>query len=347
MKSLNAAAYCDAKSFEHEREKIFKNAWHYAGNANELSETGAFITQNILGVPVIVLRETTEKLRAFVNVCPHRGAEICLKAKGTTPTLMCHYHAWTWRLDGHLLRIPMSQGELQLNQDDCNLQELLLQQLGPFIFICLDKTPKVPWEKLIGELPQIIKERGVDFTKLRYMGSKSYEMNCNWKIVVENFLECYHCGICHPQFSKIIDLKHYTVTPYEYFSVQRGPLCCSKCTTTAENLAEDQFGIYNYLWPLFMVNTYPGIGNASTNIIRPISAQKTLVTYEFYADPAMNETEMQNLIDLIDQVQKEDVVICESVQRGLESGRFAGGHLIMAKENGIKHFRELIQKSLL
>jgi choline monooxygenase len=130
--------------------------------------------------------------------------------------------------------------------------------------------------------------------------------------------------------------------------VQRGPVKESVKTNEKQfDVSEGaKEGIYNYLWPNFMVNVYPGKGNASTNIIIPVDANRTLAIYDFFLDPSIEESEQTKIVNFIDEVQLEDVIICESVQRGLNSGFYHQGRLILSKENGIQHFQKLVQTAL-
>ncbi|MBI2602878.1 MAG: aromatic ring-hydroxylating dioxygenase subunit alpha [Deltaproteobacteria bacterium] len=338
-KLLPAYYYCEDTVFQQERERILKDAWQFVARADQLASPGDFVTTRLNEIPVLIVRDK-DKAKAFVNVCPHRGAEIILKEEGKAQVLMCHYHGWTWKLDGTLFRAPSTKDDAMFHPSCFGLQELPLEQLGPFYFTSVGCP--MPWSKLLGELPDILKERACDLSKLKYVGKQSYDMNCNWKIVVENFLECYHCPISHPSFCDVINLRDYTVTPYRYFSTQKGP-AKQEVELPHENA---RYGIYNFLWPFFMVNIYPGKDNASTNIIRPLSPTRTLVTYEFFVHPEMEAKQTEEIVGLIHQVQLEDVTICESVQRGLASGRYPGGRLVMSKENGIRHFQSLVNEFL-
>ena len=213
--------------------------------------------------------------------------------------------------------------------------------LGQFVFVKPD--PQAPgWEETIGELPEIL--AASPLATLQFRERRTYDMKANWKIVVENFLECYHCAIAHKGFANLIDLKEYTVIPHRYFSTQRGPLKTS--STAREDTAcfsregGGQEGLYNYLWPNFMANLYPGRGNASTNIILPVAPDRTLAIYDFYFEEGMPEA--ATMVAFIDQVQQEDIIICESVQRGLSSGFYDQGRLMTHYEKGIQHFERLV-----
>lgn len=346
--TLPATFYTDATIFAREQERIFKQSWHYVALLEQLTKPGDFVTCRPQGVPVVVLRDQENQLRAYVNVCGHRGAEIVLEECGNRKTLQCHYHAWTWGLDGELRSAPRSNQQECFNKNDFPLKTLQVETFGPFVFVNTSANP-IAFQTLLGNLPQLIQDAGCNLQTLKRFGRRTYEIDANWKVVVENYLECYHCAVAHPGFTNLIDLDRYVVKPYDYYSVQSGPL-----KNSAKNPKEGNYdgrggmedGIYNYLWPNFMVNAYPGDGNCSTNLIIPISPNKTLAIYEFFYTDHFDAKQAEILTELIHQVQVEDVVICESVQRGLQSGFYDQGRLMLSHENGIQHFQQLVHRAL-
>jgi phenylpropionate dioxygenase-like ring-hydroxylating dioxygenase large terminal subunit len=346
--TLPAWWYTSESVFRHETRAIFSRSWQYACRIDELDQPGDYLACRAGNVPLVVVRNLDNQITAFINVCRHRGAEIVLDgSRGNRNTLQCHYHAWTWGLDGHLRAAPGAEDEPCFKNEDFPLTSVAVGVLGPFLFVKPD--PQGPsWDETIGALPQILAAVPAPLTTLQFRERRTYAMKANWKIVVENFLECYHCAIAHKGFANLIDLKEYTVIPQRYFSTQRGPLKSSAKarTDTTCFLKEDggQEGIYNYLWPNFMVNLYPGRGNASTNIIVPVAPDRTLAIYDFYFEEGMAEA--ATMVAFIDQVQQEDIIICESVQRGLNSGFFEQGRLMTQYENGIQHFESLVFDAL-
>ncbi len=343
--TLPASFYTDPAIFARERERIFKPAWQFVALTHELRRPGDFITTRLMDTPVIVVRTTEGDLRAYANVCPHRAAEMVLQPCGSRKTIQCHYHAWTWSLEGHLRAAPCSNQQARFDPAEFPLRTLHLATLGPFVFVSLAKDP-LPFEQLVDTLPRIIRQSGHDLDGLIRYERRQYDIAANWKVVVENFLECYHCPASHPSFSDLIDLANYTVTPYRFFSVQKGPLRQRDAEGGYRPVEGVREGIYNFLWPLFMVNAYPGPGNASSNIIVPLGPQRTLVNYDFFGVDGGDESERSALTALIDEVQREDVVICESVQRGLGSGFYDRGKLMLTHENGIQHFQQLVLDAL-
>jgi choline monooxygenase len=346
--TLPASWYTSEAVFRHEARAIFGRYWQYACRSDEVAHPGDYLACRAGNVPVVVVRDLNHALTAFVNVCRHRGAEIVLEgSRGNRNTLQCHYHAWTWGLDGRLRAAPGSQDEPCFRNEDYPLTPLAVGVLGPFVFVRPD--PQAPaWDEMIGDLPQILRAAPSPLATLHFRERRTYDLRANWKIVVENFLECYHCAVAHRGFADLIDLNEYTVTPHRYSSTQRGPLKASAraradaaCFLT-EGCAQE--GIYNYLWPNFMVNLYPGRGNASMNLILPVAPDRTLAVYDFYFEAGMPEA--ATMVAFIDQVQQEDVILCESVQRGLSSGYCDQGRLMVRYEQGIQHFERLVLETL-
>jgi phenylpropionate dioxygenase-like ring-hydroxylating dioxygenase large terminal subunit len=346
-RTLPAEWYTDREQFEHEQACIFAASWNHVGRVAQVASPGDFLTGRVGKVPVVIVRDEAGMLRAYANVCRHRGSEVVLQKSGNRRTLQCHYHAWTWGLDGALRAAPHCHEQEGFNNADFPLIPLKAETFGPFIFI----NPGAQGGSLaaaLGQLPAIIRSTGADLDSLRFRERREYAIEANWKVVVENFLECYHCAVSHPGFADLIDLDRYEVIAYDRCSVQHGPVKASAKTQYKEAFAaeEGREGIYSFLWPNFMLNVYPGAGNASTNLIIPIDEHHCLAVYEFFFPENMPEHQQRAMVDFIDQVQREDIVIVESVQRGLRSGFYKQGELILSRENGIQHFQKLVFSAL-
>ena len=346
-RTLPAEWYTDPKVFARERECIFATNWNHVGRVEQVARAGDFLTGRVGEVPVLIARDEAGALRAYANVCGHRGSELVLEKCGNRRTLQCHYHAWTWGLDGTLRAAPHCQEQAGFNKADFPLTPLGVETFGPFIFINPGST-SCSLAATLGQLPAILRSSGTDMNSLKFRERREYAIQANWKVVVENFLECYHCAVSHPGFASLIDLDKYQVVPYERFCVQRGPLKASARAQSKDGcgIDEGREGLYIYLWPNFMLNVYPGAGNASTNVILPIDEHHCLAVYEFFFSDRMPEEEQRAMVDFIDQVQREDIIIVESVQRGLRSEFYKQGQLILSRENGIQHFQKLVFSAL-
>ena len=322
--------YVDPRRLDDELERVFDRSWQYAGPAETVAEPGTYLTARAGRVPVVVTRDTEGDLNAFVNVCRHRGAEVVRDRNGSRKSLQCHYHAWTYGLDGRLRAAPGTTG---LDLDDIALPRVNVGAWGPFVFVNPD-AESAPLEDALGELPAIVADARVPLESIRPRRSASYEIQANWKLVVDNYLECYHCAVAHPGFSKAFDVDDYTLTEYPTFSVQRTP---------GREAGE---GLYAFLWPNFTLNVYPGPGNVSVNLFVPLAADRTLALFEYFLADEVTEAAADEFVAFVDQVQREDTELCESAQRGLRSGRLERGLLVPGREDGLQHFQRLVQEAL-
>jgi phenylpropionate dioxygenase-like ring-hydroxylating dioxygenase large terminal subunit len=328
-KALPSDWYVEPAMLDRELEHVFDLTWQYAGPAELVSEPGTFLTTKAGRVPIAVTRDD-EGLHAFVNVCRHRGAVVARERNGRRRSLQCHYHAWTYGLDGQLRAAPGTEG---LDLDDVALPRAAVDVWGPFVFVNPDPAAG-PLGEALGELPAIVADSGLPLERIRPRRTASYEIEANWKLVADNYLECYHCPVAHPAFSKAFDVDDYTLTEYPTFSVQRTPG------------REQGGGLYAFLWPNFTLNVYPGPGNVSLNLFVPLASDRTLALYEYFLADEVSDAEADEFVAFVDQVQREDTELCESVQRGLRSGRLESGLLVPRREDGVRHFQNLVRAAL-
>ena len=251
--------YVDPAVARLEQERIFRRTWQYAAHTGELTEPGSFVSTRAGDVPVVIVRGRDNELRAFVNVCRHRGYLLCDGA-GKRETLQCPYHAWTYDLDGSLRSAPRSEMEPGFDRESLGLVPMLVDTWGPFVFVNPDTTAGTLAEHL-GDLPRIVAEGGVDVDALAFHQRYEVEYDANWKVCVENYLECYHCAIAHPSFSKAIDVAPgtYTMEEYPTFSSQFGPPK-NGGGGIYDATGEIDRGQFHLLFPGTTLNVMPGRG---------------------------------------------------------------------------------------
>jgi phenylpropionate dioxygenase-like ring-hydroxylating dioxygenase large terminal subunit len=343
--TLPAEWYTNKDLFRLEQKRIFRRTWQYVGLTEQVAQPGDFFTFTIDNVPIVLTRDLSGHLRGFVNVCRHRGSQLVLAECGHRNTLQCHYHAWTYNLDGTLRAAPGSKNEPDFTKEDLSLIPVHVETWGPFIFVNLDPQAQ-PLHEVLGELPALVEATGLPLSAIKRRVRRTYEIAANWKVVVDNYLECYHCPVAHPAFADLIDLDQYTIREYDYFSTQTGPVTNAAKAGDAANLYEIgegvQAGFYVFLWPNFTLNIYPGPGNVSLNLFVPLAVNKTLAIYDYCFVEAVSQDEERDFVKFIDQVQEEDIVLCESVQRGLSTGFFERGRLMLHRENALRHFQKLV-----
>jgi choline monooxygenase len=346
--TLPAHWYTDARVYAREQARIFRRSWQYVGLAEQVAHPGDFLTAWAGDVPLVVARDGSGRLNAFVNVCRHRGSELVREECGRATTLQCRYHAWTYDLDGSLRAAPGMKDEPGFDRAALGLVPARVEAWGPFLFANPHRDA-APLADLLGELPALVAATGLDLGAIRRRVRRTYAIAANWKVVVDNYLECYHCPVAHPGFCDLIDTGDYVVTEYERFSTQTGKLKESARAGRANlydvaGVVRD--GFYAFLWPNFTLNIYPGPGNVSLNLFLPQGPDRTLAIYDYCFADAVGAAEEQAFVRFVDQVQEEDIVLCESVQRGLGSGCFDQGRLMLSREKALRHFQRLVHRAV-
>jgi len=331
-----------------EQRQIFADSWLYAGVADRVAEPGQYMTCHAGLVPVVVVRDEDMNLNAFVNICRHRATEVA-RGHGQRMTLQCPYHAWTYGLNGCLRHAPRSEREPGFNMDDYGLLPVGVAEWGPFVFVNRNLDAP-PLEAYLGRLPQILADAGIDFDRLRYHDRSEWEVAANWKAVVENYLECYHCPTAHPDFSKVIDVDPdaYRLTSDEWFSSQ-----ISQTRAGAERrelpynpdgeIAEAHF---HWLWPTFTINVFPGRPNLGVLAFVPAGPGKTASVIDHFYGEDVTDDEIASIQEFGSQVGLEDQELVESIQRAADSGGLTEGRLMLSSEHLIQHFQRLVERAL-
>ena len=344
--TLPASWYSDAEVLRLEHERIFRRAWQYAGPAELAGEPGSFFTCRVGTTPIVVVRDRGGELRAFVNVCRHRGHEVA-RGCGRRETLQCPYHAWTYDLDGSLRAAPRSEREPDFEPDDLGLRPALVDTWGPLVFVNPD-TAALPLRDVLGELPREAAARGVVPTGLEYRGrSREQVIDANWKIVVENFLECYHCPVAHKSFSKLIDVDPdaYTLTTARWNSSQYGPLQDGG-ELPYDPVGEIRASQFHFVWPNWTLNVLPGPPHVRVLVFQPLGPNQTASFVDGFWAPGTPDAIIEELTAFGAEVGREDRELVESVHRGLRSGAIDHGRLLLGSERLIQHFQLLVHDAL-
>jgi phenylpropionate dioxygenase-like ring-hydroxylating dioxygenase large terminal subunit len=197
--SLDQPFYTSNEVFQQDLERIWMHYWIYVGHVSQLPERGAYFTVQFGEEPVILLRDDTGGVRAFSNVCRHRGSLICNEDQGQVKKLVCPYHQWVYDLDGTLRAAKMMPEDF--DKSSFNLHSLHCRELEGFIFISFAETPP-DFDQLIATYQPHMKMYQMARAKIAYSGK--YLVKANWKLIVENFRECYHCGVGHPEYCSVI-----------------------------------------------------------------------------------------------------------------------------------------------
>jgi choline monooxygenase len=344
-KTLPYSWYVDPEILQREQERIFRSAWQYAGHLGEAPEPGTFFTTRAGRTPVLVTRARDGELRAFLNVCRHRGFPVA-EGSGKRETIQCPYHAWTYGLDGSLRAAPRSEEEPHFPQDELGLCRVVVDTWGPFVFVNVGRDPE-PLADALGSMPAQVAELGLDVDSLRFYTRWETEVAANWKIVCENFLECYHCQVAHPQLASMIDVsaEAYALSTEGRLSSQRGPVRDGGGTTMHLDgeLPRSQF---HFLWPNLGVNIFPGKPNISIGPMVPVTPDRTYRFLDYFFGPDVEQEWIDELMAFDDQVGIEDRALVEGVHRGIASGGLEHGYLMGRSEQLIGHFQSLTKAAL-
>jgi choline monooxygenase len=356
--TLASKFYTDPAILDIEKVRIFRRTWQLVGTLSQdcgdvnglkrtISDPETFFTAEVAGEPVVVVRDKQGTLRAFSNVCRHRAGPIAL-GSGCKNVLRCAYHGWTYTLDGRLIGTPDVDGVEFFDRSTMGMFPLRLETWGQFIFINFDPNA-VSLSAYLGKIPEQV--RGFQFESLQLAERRDYVINCNWKVYVDNYLEGYHIPIAHPGLMREIDYAQYRTDTYRYHSQQFAPIRAMKSEDAAERLYDPGTGLqealYFWVFPNLMLNIYPD--NIQTNVIVPLSQDKTLTIFEWYFHDVASEKSRERVkraIAFSDEVQQEDIGLCEHVQRGLRSSTYDRGRYSVKRENGVHHFHMLLGEFL-
>src|SRR5215472_16766837 len=214
--SLRAEAYTDPAWFAVDQQEILKKSWQWVCHAEKVRAPGTYTTTQLAGIPSAIIRDEQGVLRAFYNVCKHRAHPV-LVGEGSVHRIVCPYHAWRYRLDGQLAGAPHTTDLKDFSTSEIHLSEVNVEEFCGFIFVNLDRTA-TPLRELSGALESEIRHWAPDIEQLTFGHRLSYEINSNWKNIVDNFLECYHCPVAHKDFCTLVDMKTYKVTTHGIYS---------------------------------------------------------------------------------------------------------------------------------
>jgi choline monooxygenase len=350
--TLPARFYLDDDVHTAEKERIFGRTWQLVARLDDLARPGDFVPATIVDEPIVITHGTDGELRGFYNVCRHRAGQVAL-AKGNRKSLQCRYHGWTYGLDGNLRACPEMDSTEDFRKEDFGLLPVRVDRWGPFVFANLDPDAP-PLREMMGAIPAEVARAGYDVEHMRLIERREYLIECNWKVYVDNYLEGYHLPIAHPQLFKELDYDAYRVETFRYYSKQHAPIRELK---PGEEVGRDRRymrtpdgegdALYYWLFPNTMFNIYQD--NMSSNVILPMGVDRTLTVFEwFFAEPgsASGWESVQQSIAFSDEIQQEDIVLCEQVQRGLRSRAYDTGRFSAKRENGVYHFQQLVREFL-
>jgi choline monooxygenase len=343
--SLPASFYSDPAIFPLEREKIFARTWQVVGHRNQVTNPGDYFTTKLVGEPLLIVRGTNSELRGFYNVCRHRAgppAEGC----GSRKLFRCGYHGWTYGLDGSLLSATEVEGVQDFDPSQFALAPVRTEEWFNLIFVNLDPQAE-PLALGLGELPP--QAERFDFRNMKLFERRSYDMKCNWKTYVDNYLEGFHLPSVHPGLNRELDYNAYTVETYarhvRQFSPIRGAQPGDTTPRRYREAREDLTTDYFWIFPNWMLNCYPD--NVSLNIVLPLETERSLAIFEWYLpEESLGSPAAKDSVRFSDEIQIEDIGICETVQENLRSRSYSRGRYSVKQEKGVHAFHRMYAKMI-
>jgi choline monooxygenase len=351
--TLPSHLYLDKNIYEQEKRKIFYNHWHYAGHISQLTKTGDYLTAGIADESIFVVRGQDDELRGFYNVCRHRAHQL-LEGSGNTHNIVCPYHAWSYALTGELRHARNSEKVPGFDKSEFCLQPVQVDTLCDFVFFNLDLEVDSLNNQAPG-LEQDLQERLPNLDQMKPLDTFTYgpaAMAANWKVVVDNFLECYHCAPAHPDFATLIDKASYQMETFSNWSRQLGP--DTRAKNTAYALAPDspnRSGAFWYLWPTTTINLLPGEPYLLVLSFLPLDHERTSFFGHRYGLSDNSQVDAQDHY-MNTVLGPEDAALCESVQKGLKSQSYDQGRFIVdpdlsgIAEHAVHQFHRLVLAAL-
>ena len=352
--TLPSHLYTDPAVYEIEKEAIFYRTWQYVAPVGFFKEPGDYITVTICDQNLFVMMGGDHRHRAFYNVCQHRAHELLPPGTGNVKKhIVCPYHAWAFEREGALRGAPRSNKRPGFNKADYALQQTRLEVFLDCVFINLDDNATSLSEQA-ADLEIDVRRRVPYFDELKFAtegGLGDTRINAGCKVVVDNYVECYHCDYAHPAFADLICMSSYQHDTFGLWARQTGTDI--RRDNSAYQVEEDDAfmqSIFWYLWPNTTFNILPGAKELNISAIRPLTLDQS--DFGGHTLSISGETSKARADYTAEVLVPEDIALCESVQRGLKSKGYSQGPMIVDDErsgrgeHAIHHFHRLVRKAL-
>jgi choline monooxygenase len=355
--TIPAQWYTDPTLYNLELQTVFANSWQLAGRIDQVREPGQYVTSDIASEPVVVVRGSDRVLRGFFNACRHHAAAVMTEPEGKAHQLRCPYHGWTYSLAGELKGTPDFSGVCNFDRAANGLLPVQTGVWENWVFVKVEghdtsrtfatnEQPGSDLESFLGaDLINQIRPLGLE--KLHWMERRHYQFDCNWKVFVDNYLDGgYHVPYLHKGLDSVLDYSNYTIENGGRFCLQSSPIVSDGAEPETGAVRKGDRALYYWIYPNLMINLYDGV--MDTNLVVPLSVDKTEVIFDFYFPDVSESARERNRasIEVGQRIQDEDVSICRSVQRGLNSRAYNAGRLSVRREAGEHLFHRLLHADL-
>lgn len=331
--TLPAETYRDPRQFARERERIFAAEWGLFSLAERVSAPGAYVTGTLAGYPIVVLRGEDGRLRAFHNVCRHRGAALLAGQGRCGKVITCPYHAWAYGQDGRLLKATDFGADLDAR--DWGLHEIDVEEWRGLVFVRITRGGPglLAW---LGPIARMAADYPLD--RQRFFMAKEREVEIDWKAYGENYLECYHCRMMHPGLCESLHMEKYTIDVYreEGFFHLHAPKREGGLTR----------GLYFYRFPFLMLNLYDWGSSIAT--VEPLGPGRMRhINWYLFSDISPERAEENTRsAEWSAQIVSEDLAMVQTVQRNLNAGIYHQGPLSPKWEHAVAAFQAMVRDAV-
>lgn len=340
-----ASWYIDPRILELEQRTTFARSWQYACRLDQVRDPGQYVTFELAGEPLLVVRGNDGVLRGFFNVCRHHAAAVMTQPAGCVKRLQCPYHGWTYTLQGALKAAPAFEDVRNFDPAEHGLVPVATAAWENWVFVRLSGDGPSVEDFLGADLVGQVQALGL--SKLHWMERRHYLFDCNWKVFVDNYLDGgYHVPYLHKGLDSVLDYNRYTIENGARHCLQSSPIVTRGAEAQTGAVRKGERALYYWIYPNFMINWYEGV--MDTNLVYPRGTDQTEVIFDFWFDDVSEAALERNRasIDVGQRIQDEDTAICKSVQRGLRSRAYDTGRLSVRREAGEQLFHQLLHADL-
>ncbi|QUH02174.1 aromatic ring-hydroxylating dioxygenase subunit alpha [Saccharopolyspora erythraea] len=361
MATLPGQYYTDPAIFSLEQSRILEAQWFCAVRCDDLDKPGAFRTVQVGRESVLIARGRDGGINAFLNICRHRGARLCTEDKGEVRrSFQCPYHAWTYGLDGKLIAAPNLNDMPDIDRTEFGLNRVHVREWLGYAWVCLAEQPPSFDETVVSDVTARLGDAGAinsyDIAALKLGKRITYDVKANWKQIIENFMECYHCATIHPELTEVLPefadgfaAQYYVGHGAEFGEdVQGFTVDGSQGLDRLPGVSDEQDRRYYAITvrPQVFINLVPD--HVILHRMFPVAADRTLIECDWLYLPEVVDSgrDLSHSVELFDRVNRQDFDACERCQLAMDSRGYARGGVFVPSEHHIAEFHDWVQKQI-
>lgn len=350
--TMPAKAYFDPDFYEAEKQEIFWKSWMLVGHLCDLKEVGDYLTADICGQRIFVIRSKSGDLRGFFNVCQHRGHSLLKGSGNKRGVITCPYHAWAYDNAGDLVAAPNCENVHDFEKSDFNLPEVRVDEVAGFVFANLDPEA-VPMAEFYPGMENALLGMSAKSPECVRTLNAPFDIEGNWKNACDNVLECYHCPPTHPALCSIMEMDAYTVETHENWSIQYASCRPENTAYDYADTGKQEFLTTVFMWPNLAFLTLPATEGISAFSFTPTGPETTHQDFVYYGPSAdLSETETRMMKYFQEVLGPEDLRLIEDVQKGLHSLGYNQGRIMVDKsrsgisEHALHQFQNMVMTAM-